>query len=136
MSPPWIAVPFRVVVAVHALLVFAQAALAGNFLVGNAEALRLHEVNGTEILMPVTLVQLVLAILVWRPGRGPAWPALATLLLFVAQILQISYGFGNRLALHVPLGVAIFGLSLTLLLGTGTLSRRPPGRRSRRWRSP
>lgn len=121
----WIAVPFFIVVAVHALLVFAQAALAGNFPVGNAEALRPHEVNGTEILMPVTLVQLVLAVLVWRPGRGPAWPAVATLL-FVAQILQIGYGFGGRLAVHVSLGVAIFGLSLVLLLGTHTLGRRTP----------
>lgn len=71
----------------NALLVFAQAALAGNLMVGNAEALRLHELNGTGVLMPVTLVQFVLAVAVWRPARGPAWPALVTVVLFVTQIL-------------------------------------------------
>lgn len=123
-SRRWVAIPFRVVVAVHVLLVFTQAALAGSSLVGDAAALRLHEINGTGVLMPVTLVLFVLAMLVWRPGRGPAWPVLATVLLLVAQVLQISYGFAGRLALHVPLGVAIFGLSLALLLGTRTLTRR------------
>jgi hypothetical protein len=105
-------------------LVFAQAALAGNLLAGNARALRLHEVNGTEVLTLVGLIQLLLAVLVWWPGRGPAWPALVSLLLLGAEIVQIGYGFAGRLAVHVPLGVAVFGLSLTLLLATRGLGTR------------
>jgi hypothetical protein len=120
----WILWPFLAVVAVNAALVFAQAAFAGSFLSGNAEALRLHEASGTEVITLVTLVQFVLAVLVWRPGRGPAWPALLSALLIPAVIFQIEFGFTNRLALHVPLGVAIFGLSLVLLLGSARLTRR------------
>jgi hypothetical protein len=84
--------------------------------VGNAAALRLHERNGTEVLTVVALVQLVLAVLVWRPGRARFWPVPVALLILAAEILQIGYGFAGRLAVHVPLGVAIFGLSLVLLL--------------------
>lgn len=117
----------RVVAAVHAALVFAQAALAGNFLVGNAAALTLHERIGTEVLTVAALVQLVLAVLAWRPGRGRFWPVPASLAIFVAEILQIGYGFAGRLAIHIPLGVAIFGLSLVLLLGAAPRGARTVG---------
>lgn len=117
--------PLRAVAAVYAGLVFLQAAFAGQSLSGNTAALALHEVNGTEILTWVALVQFVLAVLVWRPGRGPAWPALLTGLLVPLGILQIGLGFSRQLALHVPLGVAMFGLSLAVLLGTRGLRPTP-----------
>lgn len=60
---------------------------------------------------------------VWRPGRGPGWPALASLALLLAEILQLGFGYGRVLALHVPLGVAIFGLTVALALGAWRLGR-------------
>jgi hypothetical protein len=112
----------RVVVLVHAALVLAQAAFAGRWLAGDAAGLRAHETNAGLIEL-VALVQLGLAVAVWRPGRGPGWPALASLALLLAEGFQIGMGYEGRLALHVPLGVAIFGLTVALALGAWRLDR-------------
>lgn len=106
------------ITSVHAFLVFVQAVLAGQFLSGNATALAAHEINGTEIITLVALVQAVVATLLWRPGRGPAWPFFASVFLLQAEITQIVFGFEGRLTIHIPLGVAIFGTTLVLLAGT------------------
>jgi hypothetical protein len=42
-------------------------------------------------------------------------------LLLVAIVLQVGFGYGRQLAVHVPLGVAIFGTTLWLLIGTRRL---------------
>jgi hypothetical protein len=68
---------------------------------------------------------------VWRPGRGPGWPALASLALLLAEELQLGFGYARILALHVPLGVAIFGLTVAILIGTGRLTRVEPDPRPR-----
>ena len=112
----------RVVVVAHAALVLAQAAFAGRYLSGDAAGLRLHERNA-ELIVTLALVQLILAALVWRPGRGPAWPALASLALWLAEVAQMSLGYGRVLGVHVPLGVAIFGLTVALAIGTWRLTR-------------
>ena len=83
--------PLRVIVLLHAVLVFVQAAAAGQFLAGHAAWLRVHETNA-GIIHLVALVQLVVAILVWRPGRGPGWPALASLALLLAEEFQMGLG--------------------------------------------
>jgi hypothetical protein len=76
------------------------------------------------VLLPLlALVQAVLAVLVWRPGRGPSWPAIASVGLLVAILLQIAMGQASQLAVHVPLGVAIFGLVGALLGRTRNLTR-------------
>jgi hypothetical protein len=112
----------RVVVLVHAALVLAQAAFAGRFLAGDAAGLRAHEANAGLIEL-VALVQLGLAVVLWRPGRGPGWPALASLALLLAEGVQMGFGYEGRLALHVPLGVAIFGLTVAVALGAWRLDR-------------
>jgi hypothetical protein len=117
--------PLRVVVLLHAALILAQAAFAGQFLAGDGAWVRVHEANAGIIQM-VALFQLVLAILVWRPGRGPGWPALASLVLLLAEELQMGFGYARILGLHVPLGVAIFGGTIALLVGTRRLTRVEP----------
>ena len=119
---PTAARPLRVVVLLHTALVLAQAAFAGQFLAGGGAWVRVHEANAGIIHM-VAVFQLVLAILVWRPGRGPGWPALASLALLLAEELQMGFGYARILALHVPLGVAIFGLTVAILVGTRSLTR-------------
>jgi hypothetical protein len=109
------------VTAVQAALVFLQAALAGQFLNGNQAALSLHQANG-EVIPLLTILQLVVAARVWR-RRRVAWPAGASALLLVAVVLQAVFGYSRQLAVHVPLGVAIFGTTLWLLLGTRRLVR-------------
>lgn len=122
-APRWPVVVFRSVVAVHAALVLAQAAFAGRFLAGDDAGLRLHEVTGTEVVTVAALVQIAAAVLVWRPGRRPAWLLAVSVLLFVAEVVQISLGFAGALAVHVPLGVAISGVTVALLVGSWSRPR-------------
>jgi hypothetical protein len=60
---------------------------------------------------------------VWRTGRGPGWLVLAGVVLLLAVVVQAGAGYNHQLALHVPLGVAILGLTGTLLGRTRTLIR-------------
>ena len=105
--------------SVQAALVLTQAALAGQFLNGNQGALNLHAANA-EVIPLVTIAQLVVAIRVWR-RRKVAWPTAAAAVLLVAIVFQVAFGYGRQLAVHVPLGVAIFGTTLWLLIGTRRL---------------
>jgi hypothetical protein len=105
----------RSVVTLEAVLVFVQAALAGQFLSGNAAALAWHERNA-ELIQLLSLVQLVAAIVAWRRG-GPAWAVPVSALLLLAVGIQVGVGYNRELAIHVPLGVAILGSSVWLLAG-------------------
>jgi len=97
-----------VVLGIHTVQVVGQPIFAGSLLAGNADAITFHEVGG-ELVHLTCFVQVVVTILFWRPGRGPGWPALATLGLVVAEGAQIGFGEQHVLAVHVPLGVAIVG---------------------------
>jgi hypothetical protein len=86
-------------------------------------------VAGMLVLPLLALVQVVLAVLVWRLGHGPGWPVVASVGLLVAILVQSVAGMNGLLAVHVPLGVAIFGLVATLLGRTRNRSAaRPRGR--------
>lgn len=108
----------RFLVLLHTLIVLAQAASAGTFLDGEPSALRLHQLTGTSVITVVSVLQLIVAVICWRRQQRAAWFALAAAGLFVADMIQIGLGFTDRLALHVPVGVAIFGVSLTLLFAS------------------
>jgi cytochrome bd-type quinol oxidase subunit 2 len=117
----------RVVLWLLAVAVFAQAVLAGLFLDGGDAWREWHAVNGMLVLPLLALIQVVLAVLVWRRGRGPGWLAVASGGLLVALLVQSVLGMTSQVAIHVPLGVAIFGLVGTLLVRTRALTR--PARR-------
>jgi cytochrome bd-type quinol oxidase subunit 2 len=134
-SPPTgsrrgIAVALHLVLRLLALLVFAQAIFAGLFLDGNQAWREWHAVNGMLLIPLLALLQVGLAVLLWRSGDGPAWIALAGLALLLAIVLQNAMGQTSQLAVHVPLGVAILGLVGTLLGRTRNLT--PPAPRQRR----
>jgi hypothetical protein len=105
----------RAVVALQAVLVLAQAAFAGQFLSGNAAARLWHQGNA-ELIQLVALAQLVAAAVAWARG-GPAWPTAASGLLLLAVGAQVALGYTHQVAVHVPLGVAILGLTVWLLAG-------------------
>jgi hypothetical protein len=113
----------RLVLGLLAMAVFAQAVLAGLFLDGGDAWRGWHAVNGMLVLPLLALVQVVLAVLVWRRGRGPGWLALASVALLVALLVQSMLGMTSQVAAHVPLGVAIFGLVGTLLVRARALTR-------------
>jgi hypothetical protein len=95
---------------------------AGLFLDGNRSWLAWHEANASLIQL-LALVQALLAVGVWRTGRGSGWLVLAGVVLLLAVVVQAGAGYNHQLALHVPLGVAILGLTGTLLGRTRTLIR-------------
>lgn len=113
----WPFVALRTAAAVQAALVFAQAVLAGQLLSGNAAARAIHQQLGTEVITLVALLQVVLALMVWRPGRGPAWPIAVAAVTAVAVPLQIGMGFAGSLDVHIPLGVTILAVNLALAIG-------------------
>jgi hypothetical protein len=115
----------RVVLRLLAVLVFAQAVFAGQFLDGNEAWRDWHASNGMLVLPLLALVEVVLAVLVWRSGRGPGWIALASVGLLLAILVQGGMGRNGQLAVHVPLGVAMAGLVGVLLARTRDLTAAP-----------
>ncbi|MEV4806321.1 hypothetical protein AB0K18_40535 [Nonomuraea sp. NPDC049421] len=71
--PGWIVWSLRVTATGHLAGVLVQAALAGLFVTGDVDLLAWHRDNAgyTHALL---YAQVVAAVLLWRPGRGPGWP--------------------------------------------------------------
>jgi hypothetical protein len=110
------------------LLVFVQATLAGLFISGEEfDAVDIHEMVGNLLFMAV-VVQLVLAFLVRDWSRFGLWIFVLGLLVLVT--VQIALGYLGRddtlpVAIHVPLGVFIFGFSLIISLLASIEDRLP-----------
>ena len=120
---PGIVRAMQVVLWLLAVAVFAQAILAGLFLDGASGWRAWHAINGMLVLPLLALIQAVLAVLVWRRGRGPGRLAIASGGLLLALLVQNVLGQTSQIAVHVPLGLAIFGLVGTLLVFARTLTR-------------
>ncbi|WP_241563852.1 hypothetical protein [Nonomuraea polychroma] len=123
MTSSWIVWSLRVTATVHLAGVLAQAELAGLFVTGDVDLLTWHR-NNAGFTHSALYLQLVAAILLWRPGRGPLWPALVSLGLVAAETVQVAAGQDRVLALHFPLGMAIFGLSAVFTVWTWRAGRR------------
>ena len=121
--PPRSVRAMRVVLGLLAVAVFAQAVLAGLFLDGGDSWRDWHAINGMLVLPLLALAQVVLAVLVWRGGYGSGWLTVASVGLLVALLVQNVMGMTSQVAVHVPLGLAIFGLVATLLVRARTLTR-------------
>jgi hypothetical protein len=95
-------------------LVLVQAMLAGVFISGEeVDATDVHEMVGNLIFM-VVAIQLVLAFLVRGWSKFNLW--IWVTILLVAVVAQTGLGYAGRdeafpVAIHVPLGVLIFGLA-------------------------
>ncbi|WP_214102837.1 hypothetical protein [Acrocarpospora catenulata] len=114
-APGWIVWPLRSAAVLHLLGVLAQAALAGLFVTGDVDMLAWHRTNA-GLTHGMLYLQLVASILLWRPARGPAWPALAAAALVAAETFQVMVGQDRVLAVHFPLGMAVFGATAVLTL--------------------
>ena len=112
---PWARWVFRTTVTIEALLAFAQPVLIGGFLQGRYASLELHKENATFTGV-TAMVMLLAAVVQWRPGRGPAWPVIASLAIVAAIVVQIIVGYARTLAVHVPLGVLIVAGDVLLLV--------------------
>lgn len=118
------------------LAILVQAAFAGSFLSGASDALAWHEANAAVIGF-AALGQLMLATFAALAGRA-RWPVIASGVIFFAIGNQISLGYDRDLAVHVPLGVAVFGAQtatvLSLVFGRRSRPRSAARARPLRWR--
>lgn len=113
--PGWAVWSLRVLTLLTAVLVFLQPVWAGLFVTGDVGMLGMHSAGHIFITL-VLLLQIVAAVLMWRPGRGPTWPIWTTAGMFLLVGLQAGLGYARMLALHIPVGVLIFGLALVMLV--------------------
>lgn len=103
----------RGLAAAMAAMVLIQSATAGRHLTGDAGALGLHRWVGTEVL---TILSVVIAVTAAVASRTRPATLAGAIVGFFLVGLQIGMGFADQLDIHVPLGIAIFGLYLTMAL--------------------
>ncbi|MEU4575040.1 hypothetical protein ACBI99_30260 [Nonomuraea sp. ATR24] len=106
---------FKAVALLNAAAVLLQAVTAGQLMEGAGRALHGAGAGAVHLL---GLALVVSAVLVWRPGRGPLWPSLVGLAVLLLGLVQSMVGGSGAVAVHVPLGMVLFGLSVWLLAWT------------------
>lgn len=104
----------RVVVVIGTLAVLTQSVLAGQILSHTAGARNVHGLVALVVAL-ISIVQLVLALIAWRRRSASGLVALLCAVVLVAVVGEIFAGATETLAVHVPLGVALFGGSVWLL---------------------
>ena len=90
-----------------------QAITAGQLLAGTSGTRTMHGA-GAVLILALSLLQVVAAILVWRPGRGTARLLIPSVGILVTVAVQAGLGEAHNRALHVPLGVLMFAGMATL----------------------
>lgn len=103
----------RTLIVLEGLAILAQALFAGMFLGGDKAMLAAHG-TGALVVQVLSLLLLIAAVLYWRPWHGSGFPALASLALLIAGIAQSTTGGEHVTSVHVPLGMAMFGLVIWL----------------------
>lgn len=118
---------FRVIATAYALLIGTQPVWIGMFLQGDFDKLAVHRgVGGASI--AATWLLTAAAVLLWRPGRVAWWPMVACLGLGAVVITQFVLGATRFIGLHIPLGVTIVALAVSLAIwswlpSTGRVAR-------------
>ncbi|MGW4727249.1 hypothetical protein [Streptomyces sp. NPDC004291] len=103
----------RTAIVLQTLTLFLQAVSAGLLLTSSTGG-TLHDV-GARVMYGATMLYLLAAVLAWKPGGGsvrPVWHASGFLVL---ASVQVVVGVAHVPAVHVPLGVLMFGLSVLAL---------------------
>ncbi|MEV5378223.1 hypothetical protein AB0L26_19935 [Streptomyces nondiastaticus] len=103
----------KTAIALQTLTVFLQAVSAG-LLLTSSYGETLHSV-GARVMYGASMLYVLAAVLAWKPGGGsprPVWHASGFLVL---ASVQVVLGIAHVPAVHVPLGVLIFGLSVLAL---------------------
>ncbi|WP_419998783.1 hypothetical protein [Streptomyces boninensis] len=105
-GPRWPLLVLRVCTVLLLLLTLLQPVLAGLFITGDTDLLRLHEQNAT-VIATLSWITVAAAVTLWRPGRGPMWPIGLTLAVAGLIEAQSGFGYARQLGLHIPLGTAL-----------------------------
>ncbi|WP_432881900.1 hypothetical protein ACQPYH_38290 [Kribbella sp. CA-245084] len=118
----------RIILVLHAVLVIAQPIAAGYFLSGNVDAMTdIHATIGGSVWM-VAFLQTIVAACYTIAGRGRLWPTIASAVLVIAEFVQLTFGYLQNFAVHIPLGTAI----VTAVVWMTVWSFRSTARLSRR----
>ncbi|MDX2973854.1 hypothetical protein [Kribbella solani] len=117
----------RITLAIHAILIIMQPIMAGYFLAGNVDAIDTHGAIGGSVWM-IAFVQIIVAACYTLAGGGRIWPLIASAVLMVAEFVQLTFGYLQNFAVHIPLGTAI----VTAVLWMTVWSFRSTARLSRR----
>ncbi len=112
----------RVAIVLQTLAILFQAVTAG-VLLSSSHGEVLHSV-GARVMYGASMLYVLAAILAWRPGGGAPRPILYASGFLVLASVQVVLGIAHLPALHVPLGVLMFGLSV-LALGREVSTRLP-----------
>lgn len=108
---------FAWIALVHAVLVFAQPILAGMSLEGDDSALDMHYFNGM-IIMTIAAVQIIAALLWWKPGGGPSRALALSAVLLGLEVAQFLLADAGKLAIHLPLGIiTLLGAAMVASMG-------------------
>jgi len=109
---PGLVYSLRVAVVAHAVALLVAASFAGQA-VESDSMIEAHLMAALAVHV-VALVQTVLAVLLWRPGRGAGWPAPASAALFAAGGVQhLTWPW---LGAHLPTGALLFGLVAAVMV--------------------
>ncbi|WP_206789314.1 hypothetical protein [Amycolatopsis sp. MtRt-6] len=118
----------RLTMALQTLAVFLAPVTAG-LLLTTPNGHVLHSASAYTVWI-VAVVQVVAAVLAWRPGGGSPRVILYAGVFLGLVTAQVVLGIAHVTAVHVPLGVLLFGLSLVQLSRPSAYLR--PRARSRR----
>ncbi|MEV3859596.1 hypothetical protein AB0J38_35480 [Streptomyces sp. NPDC050095] len=110
----------QIALALQTLTIFLQAVSAG-LLLSTSYGETLHSA-GARVMYAASMLYVLAAVLAWRPGGGSPRPIAYASGFLVLASAQVVLGVTHRPALHVPLGVLMFGLSV-LDLGRVCVSR-------------
>ncbi|MEV7522312.1 hypothetical protein [Streptomyces sp. NPDC091371] len=112
----------NVSIALQTVALLFQAVTAG-LLLSTSYGHTLHDV-GSRVIYGATMLYVIAAVLAWRPGGGSPRPILYSTGFLVLASVQVVLGIAHMPALHVPLGVVMFGLSVLALGHAFTTARR------------
>ncbi|WP_405462252.1 hypothetical protein OG786_14535 [Streptomyces sp. NBC_00101] len=100
----------RIAIGLQTLTIFLQAVSAGLLLTASYGE-TLHSV-GARVMYAASMVYVLAAVLAWKPGGGSPRPIGQAGGFLVLASVQVVLGIAHVPSVHLPLGVAMFGLSL------------------------
>ncbi|MEU1088859.1 hypothetical protein ACFYPN_17330 [Streptomyces sp. NPDC005576] len=104
----------RIAIALQTLTIFLQAVSAGLLLTAPYGE-TLHSV-GARVMYGASMLYVLAAVLAWKPGGGPVRPVGHATGFLVLASVQVVLGIAHVPSVHLPLGVAMFGLSVGALV--------------------
>jgi hypothetical protein len=98
----------RAIVLINTAMMLVQAAFAGSMLGGNIHSVMLHELTGKALVLWGGAQ--ILSLIFFRSRLAyPRWLLSSSIGILIAEVIEFSLGHFHQVAIHVPLGVAIFG---------------------------